>query len=291
MSTGYNRKLFKITIMRKVTKQLLTTAIFLTLFFLPKEGMSQKPSDAQLEDALYACLFNKINKPNISSGYIVGNSLSRDPSDHTRAFDSESGRNFFYDKKKQAWIDSKTGECICPKCSPTETTKKDSSAKTTENIGSTNFPHKDIFIGFSLIREDNGSNGFNTYGGEFAYTRNLCRRGGITGDVGVNLGSFGTVDYTKINILAGGTYYPIRTAVPASDFSFSVHALAGLSNIRSNYGSSSFSNSYFTMDVGGGFNYYFGDKTGVGLRIGYMPTFGKGNTSNNFRVGLGLDFR
>jgi len=32
------------------------------------------------------------------------------------AFDPDSGRNFAWDKDKQAWIDTKTGECVCPKC-------------------------------------------------------------------------------------------------------------------------------------------------------------------------------
>jgi hypothetical protein len=151
--------------------------------------------------------------------------------------------------------------------------------------------HNEFFVGFSLIREDNGSNGFYTYGGQFSYTRDLCWRGGITGDVGINFGSDGVFDYTKINILAGGTYYPIKTAVPASDFSFSVHALAGISSIRSSYSGNSNSNSNLTLDLGVGANYYFGQKLGLGLKAGYMPSFDKGNTSNNFRLGLGIDFR
>ena len=36
-------------------------------------------------------------------------------SDHTRAFDPKTGRNFVYDKEKKAWTDTKTGESICPK--------------------------------------------------------------------------------------------------------------------------------------------------------------------------------
>ena len=528
--------------MKKVTKQLLTTAIFFSLSFLPKNSLTQElsdsirkqPTDNAYRDATFACLKKSLQKifynpetghwvdiktgkavsssvvedvlkktvqrdltdPNrafdpasgqnyfwdketktwkdaktgksvtsnnlrdalfcclahesiiynpetghwvdIKTGKAVGSSIvedvlkktvQRDLTDPNRAFDPQSGRNFVYDKSRQAWIDTKTGECICPKCPPTETTSKDATKKSEElccwidvktgkrvataplsginiggihegakpeqhsiaiisddrrtaynaytkqnyakdkngcwidvktgkrvataplsgiNIGGIHegakpeqhsiaiisddrrtaynaytkqnyarvacdstqsttakdttkktafkdFPNKDIFVGFSLIHEDNGSNHFYTYGGEFAYTHNLCRRGGITGDAGINFGSYGMVDYTKINILAGGIYYPIKTAVPASDFNFSVHALAGVSNIKSSYSigsySSSASNSYFTMDIGGGFNYYFGDKTGVGLRFGYMPTFSKGNTSNNFRVALGVDFR
>ena len=233
-------------------------------------------STFNLEDCFYLCLLNKLGLKKDEDRAI------RDPSDHTRAFDPKSGRNFFWDKDKQAWRDSKTGECICPKCD---------SSKNNAKTAYKDFTKNEIFVGFSLIREDNANNDFNTYGGELAYTRNLCRRGGLTGDVGVNFGSNGGVDYTKFNILVGGTYYPIKTAVPSSDFSFSIHALAGINSIRSSYIGMSYSNSSFTFDVGPGFNYYFGNKLGLGLRAGYMPSFGKGNTSNNFRVALGLDIR
>ncbi|MEI6900048.1 MAG: hypothetical protein WCL00_09225 [Bacteroidota bacterium] len=49
--------------------------------------------------------------------------------------------------------------------------------------------------------------------------------------------------------------------------------------------------SYFTLDVGPGVNYYFNRNFGIGLRAGYMPSFGKGKTSNNFRIALGIDIR
>ena len=35
------------------------------------------------------------------------------------AFDPDSGRNFAWDADKQAWIDVKTLECMCPKCPET----------------------------------------------------------------------------------------------------------------------------------------------------------------------------
>lgn len=199
------------------------------------------------------------------------------------------------DPKNIRAFNPKTGQIFvlvpCPL--PAETAIKDTVTKKDKNktIGSTNFQRNELFVGFSLIREDNGSSGFNTYGGQLAYTRNLCWRGGLTGDVGINLGNNGGINYTKFSVLAGGTYYPIKTAVPASDFSFSIHALGGLSTIRSSYSGNSNSNSFFTLDVGVGFNYYISHKLGLGLRAGYMPAFNKGNTSNNMRIALGLDFR
>jgi len=55
-----------------------------------------------------------------------------------RAFVPETGQNLAWDKDKQAWVDTKTGECICPKCS-----------NTTENVLKTigRSIHVDIGIG------------------------------------------------------------------------------------------------------------------------------------------------
>jgi hypothetical protein len=41
-----------------------------------------------------------------------------------KAFDPNSGRNFAWDTGKQAWIDTKTLECICPKCPPSGTAQQ-----------------------------------------------------------------------------------------------------------------------------------------------------------------------
>lgn len=294
--------------MRKVIKLLLTSALIFSLVFFNHRVFAQNKCNCWV---------------NSKTGETVGDypeGSKPDLLDKNHAFNSETGDNFHRDKNCR-WVNSKTGELVSTSpsgakrdlldpnhafnsetgdnfhrvvpCPPQTPTKKNTVTKTAklENTSPINFPHNEIFVGFSLIREDNGSNGFNTYGGQVAYTRNLCWRGGLTGDMGVNFGSNGGVDYTKFNILAGGTYYPIKTSVPSSDFSFSIHALAGISSIRSSYSGISNSSSYFTLDVGPGFNYYFGNKLGLGLRAGYMPSFGKGNTSNNFRVALGLDFR
>ncbi len=87
-----------------------TVLIAVTLLAaLPGRTMAQKPSpseDAALEDALWSCLHDR------SPG------VERDASDHIRAFNPNTGQNFVYDKDKKAWIDAKTGECICPKCPP-----------------------------------------------------------------------------------------------------------------------------------------------------------------------------
>ena len=81
----------------------LILAVILITF--PERAMAQKASDAELEDALWICLRGKFP------------GMEREIGDHTRAFDPQSGRNFAYENG--AWIDVKTGECMCPKCPPT----------------------------------------------------------------------------------------------------------------------------------------------------------------------------
>ncbi len=85
--------------------------IIIVLMFFPALALAQTLED-YLEDCLWICL--KAKSPGVE----------RDPSDHTRAFNPKTGQNFVYDKDKKAWIDAKTGECICPKCPPKETPPK-----------------------------------------------------------------------------------------------------------------------------------------------------------------------
>src|SRR6266498_3897455 len=71
----------------------------------PLGGAKQTKQDAQLEDALFLCLSQKLK---VRPGQL------RSAGDHTQAFDLTTGRSFFYDKDKKAWRDEKTGEFICP---------------------------------------------------------------------------------------------------------------------------------------------------------------------------------
>src|SRR5580700_11330568 len=65
---------------------------------------------------------------------IVGDQVRRD-ADPNSAYDSVTGQNFFWDKNKHAWIDAKTGECICPKCDETKvTTPPPTTPKTTGGV-------------------------------------------------------------------------------------------------------------------------------------------------------------
>ena len=69
---------------------------------------TMQPSDAAYRDAL-VCSLTRDWEPGTRHA---------DYSDPDRAFDPKSGQNFVWDEEKGAWIDAKTGECICPKCPP-----------------------------------------------------------------------------------------------------------------------------------------------------------------------------
>ena len=46
------------------------------------------------------------------------------------AFVPETGQNLAWDKDKHAWIDTKTGKCICPECPPSRTAQQSAPSPT-----------------------------------------------------------------------------------------------------------------------------------------------------------------
>jgi hypothetical protein len=154
--------------------------------------------------------------------------------------------------------------------------------------------YHDFFGGFSIIREDDGSDGFYLYGLLAAYTYNISKRVGITADAGLDFRKENDTKITKLILLAGATYWAKEPCF-SNPWSFSLHALAGISNIHYNYssqfGSFKSSDSYFTLGLGGSIGYYFTPKWGLGLRLDALPTFARNNTSFNLRAGLGLIHR
>jgi hypothetical protein len=91
------------------------------LGILPGRAVAQvaTTSDADLMNASWACLVLKFRRH-------VGNqgdpghpgAVEPDRLGPTEGYDPNSGRNFAWDSEQKAWIDAKTGECICPKCPP-----------------------------------------------------------------------------------------------------------------------------------------------------------------------------
>lgn len=205
-------------------------------------------------------------------------------SDSETAFDPVSKRNFAWDKDKQAWIDTKTLECVCPtKCIQEKPPAKEKEVSQTGNNEAT--------ILINLIRED-ASPSFNTYGFNGSATHYFNSTFGVTGDFNANFKSEGTVDLRKISILGGVTFVPFEGVKRSDKVTVSLHTLFGVSHFSSDNGTINFTDNAFTMKLGGAVdvnvkrNFFIRP-----VQIDYAPTFFGGNTQHNFQIGAGAGFR
>jgi hypothetical protein len=78
-----------------------------------------QPSEADLRDTFWCCMVLKLRR-HVGNTHDPGHPGLVEPqrSGPTEGYDPNSGRNFAWDSEQKAWIDAKTGECICPKCPP-----------------------------------------------------------------------------------------------------------------------------------------------------------------------------
>lgn len=157
------------------------------------------------------------------------------------------------------------------------------------------YPEHVFFAGPSLIREDYSQDDkLNMWGAMVNYSWFIDRRFGATLEIGYNRGSIQMNDYSKLNLMGGITYVPCNRVGLQSDFTVSVHALAGMQFLKSEYsfGNNSFSNTdnAFTLALGPRLDYKFSGSIGAGLGIDYNPVFTDNNTANNFRLSAGIRF-
>ncbi len=191
--------------------------------------------------------------------------------------------NYTWDKNTNAWVETTSAL-------PDSDFKLDKNQQMNCSLPS---DCNSFFIGSSTIFEDNNPDRFNTFGGNVAYIHPLSSRLGITGDAGIHFGSNKSVNYTKLQVLVGVSLLPVNNT--HSEFSFSPHLLAGVSNVSSKYktGGNSYSNSStgFSLAAGTDISYSLNNKTGITARLDYNPTFSTGGVKNNFRLSLGVSFR
>jgi len=146
-----------------------------------------------------------------------------------------------------------------------------------------------FLIGPSTIFEDNGSNRFNTFGIDAAYTHPVSSRLGITGDGGIYFGSNEGFKYTKVQLLGGVSLLPANTN---NKVLFYPHVLAGFSNLTSKYKTqtNSFSNNstHFSMAAGSDVVFPVNDKFSWGLKGEINPTFIPAKIKWNIGFGGGI---
>ena len=146
-----------------------------------------------------------------------------------------------------------------------------------------------LALGFATIFEDSYKR-FNTYGPSIQFMHPVSDKIGLTGDVGIYLGSSQGVDYTKIQLYGGINLIPPYQ----ENIRFSPHFLLGATDISSKYtiGTFTSSSSSIGFSVLAGTNIVFpiNHSNSLIARVDYNPGIGSGGLKNNFLVGIGYDF-
>lgn len=152
------------------------------------------------------------------------------------------------------------------------------------------FPYNYIFLGGSLISEDNSYQRFNTIGVEVSYTRIVCpsHRLGLTLDAGLTSGSQFNVDYSKLNVLGGVTYIPFKRMGLNNKFTFSLDALAGIASVTAKSGSYKSTGTNLAGELGAKASYNLTHHFGIAAGAAINPVFARGNTSTNYRLFAGV---
>lgn len=153
--------------------------------------------------------------------------------------------------------------------------------------------YPDYFMfGPRLILEDSYPERFSTYGGFVSYTHMLGKHWGITGDVGFTVGSQYDNDYSKINIMAGPTWFPCDMGSFSDPFSVNAHLYVGLFSITSKYSyqgnTNKNSENYFTGLIGIDGYYNLNPKLSIKVGANYNLNFQQGNTAKNYLFDAGV---
>lgn len=268
----------------------------------------QSLTGANPRDALFCCLKQRRYIWNPETGHWVDkttgkavesrdvgaslDSLRRDVISPDRAYDSITGENFFWDKKKQSWRNSKTGECICPKC-PTDT-KVSTSGKIGCSSNQTN-----LFLGYAYSNAVDAPvknlHGFNA-SVFHNVTGNVSLGGEVSGAYGSDQVQVSTADadvkVTRYTYLFG----PQFSTCPGDNVRVFAHTLFGGAHDSSKTtlgaATTDFSANAFAMGFGGGvdvrLNRHFSFRA---VQADYIPTRFGGSWQNNFRLSTGLVFR
>ena len=157
-----------------------------------------------------------------------------------------------------------------------------------DNVDYSGCDRNNFHIGVRLVLEDFGvGETLLMPGPYFEYTYNVCKKVGITGNVGINFGTKNDVKYTKFGLLGGLSYTPFNKADCDDNFKFTTQALIGLVNQSSKYMDNKSSKGYFGGLFGILGDFKLGDNSGLTLGAHYFPTFQKNNTSSNFSFNVG----
>ena len=254
------------------------------------QNSSQKKAEAETEDAFYLCLRNKFKN------------IQREISDHTRAFDPDSGRNFAWDKDKQAWIDIKTLECVCPSsCPNSQTTQTPATPPPTQPQKPTpifvrNYQPGEVFVGYMFLRAP-GETAKNSSGFAVQMFYNFKPNLGIGGDLACAWGS-GRLGTTIDVSLQRCTYTfgPQINTKPNGKVQFFFHPLVGgvhdANKTTAGTLISKSSANALALSIGGGINVHVNPRVEVRpIQVDYQPTHFGGFWQHNVRIATGIVFK
>jgi len=249
------------------------------------------PKYAPVNIFFHGCLEGKF--PNISRG---GDGLT--------AFDPDSGRNFAWDKEKQAWIDIKTLECICPKC-PSPSTAKPPPTPETSSVPEKTSPDEEYekaleLFGGGQYQRAPDEPVKNLYGVDTSLFYNVTPHVSIGGDFSFLFGStsetIGTLKFDTTLHRQTYLFGPQFNFYPDDKVKIFVHPLFGVvhDTVKFDFGTTTTdsSASAFAMAFGGGMDIRVTPR--VSFRVfeaDYVPTHFGGEFQNNFRLSTGLVLR
>ena len=207
------------------------------------------------------------------------------------AFDSQSGRNFAWDKDKQAWIDTKTLECICPTCPGQVKEEKKVIEKKKEAC--------DLEFGYDYMRApDESAKSLNGFGGSlFCNVKSWIA---IGGDFGALFGSTtDTVGTTKVDVslhrqtYLGGPQFKFYQNDKVKVFGRSLFGVVhDTTKITIGSTTTDFSANAFAWDVGGGVDMIINNHIAIRpIQVDYMRTHFGGEWQNNYRLSAGVVIR
>ena len=166
----------------------------------------------------------------------------------------------------------------------------------------------DVYVGYSHNRVDVGLDdgdtdpddifdereGFN--GVEAAVKGNISRYVGLKGDYAYHRKGFDVGGFevnTSLHTLVGGVEF--KDNARETKVKPFAHLMAGFSHSRADFEDISdddLSDNGFAGVIGGGVDFRINDRVDFrAIQFDYNPTHGSGNTSHNFRIGVGLVFR
>ena len=240
---------------------------------------------------LYFCLISKFPELSLSG-------------DGSTAFDPVSKQNFAWDSNKQAWIYTKTLECVCPKCPPPGTVKPPPTPQTSslpEKTSSDEEYAKALeFFGGGQYQRAPDEPVKNLYGFNASLFYNVTPNVGIGGDFSFLFGStsetVGTVKFDTSLHRQTYLFGPQFNFYPDDNVKIFVHPLFGgvHDSIKTTIGTTTtdFSANAFAMAFGGGLDVRVTPR--VSFRVfqaDYLGTHFGGNFQNNFRLSTGLVLR